>query len=229
MPTVSQSTFSGDQCTLSGWWAGKIRTKGVINDDNKITLAGITTGAATGSGTTLTQVNQGATGFNFLYSIVDILDVDEQTTEAAAGSAAVDSKGDNYNIPGFITDITKDTELNPLTTVGVSYCTCKALAEWDCDAPPTAMTDGAAVPAGVILAPGATGGAVTSSLFAEYAVVSLALRRIGGNTDAANVATTGAITIDTETEKDEVSALLNNLDKKLNRCAIVQQSYYESN
>ena len=137
---------------------------------------------------------------------------------------------DNYNIPGFITDMTKDSEANPLTTVGVSFCTCKALAEWDCDAPPTALADSATLLAGQITAPGtATTGAVTSSKFAEYAVVSLALRRIGGNTDAANLVTTGAVTIDSEKEKNEVSALLNGLPSKLNRCAIVQQSSYDSN
>lgn len=217
MPTVSESTFSGDKCTLSGWWAGKIATKGVLNDDNKITLPGITEGVATGAGTSLTQVNQGSTGFNFLYSIVDIDDVDE------------DVLGDNYNIPGFITDMTLDTEANPLTTLGVSYCTCKALAEWDCDAAPTQNGDNA-LGNGVITAPGtATTGPVTSSLFAEYAVVSLALRRIGGNTDGANLVTTGAVTIKSETEKNEVSALLNNLNSKLNRCAIVQQSSFDSN
>jgi hypothetical protein len=222
MPTVSESTFSSDKCTLSGWWAGKIATKGVLNDDNKISLPGITVGAATGAGVTLTQVNQGSTGFNFLYSIVDILDIDETTTGPA------DSKADNYNIPGFISDVTLDTEANPLTTVGVSYCQCKALAEWDCDALPTTQTN-VASDAGLTIAPGATGGPVTSSLFAEYAVVSLALRRIGGNTDAANLLTTGAVEIKSESEKNEVSALLNNLSKKLNRCAIVQQSSYDSN
>ena len=77
-------------------------------------------------------------------------------------------------------------------------------------------TNDATLAAGVITAPGtATTGAVTSSLFAEYAVVSLALRRIGGNTDAPNLVTTGAVTISSETEKNEVSALLNNLDKQV--------------
>ena len=222
MPTVSESTFSADKCTLSGWWAGKIATKGIINDDNKITLPGITEGTAVVTGGVVSQVNQGNSGFNFLYSIVDILDVDQSNSAGA-------SLSDNYNIPGFITDVTLDTEANPLTTVGLSYCQCKALAEWDCDALPTQMTNDATLAAGVITAPGtATTGAVTSSLFAEYAVVSLALRRIGGNTDAPNLVTTGAVTISSETEKNEVSALLNNLDKKLNRCAIMQQSSYDS-
>jgi len=222
MPTVSESTFSGDKCTLSGWWAGKIASEGVLNDDNKITLPGITEGAVTGTGATLTQRNQGNSGYNFLYSIVDIKDIDETNADGA-------SKADNYNIPGFITDMTLDSEANPLTTVGVNYCTCKALAEWGCDAAPTPNANTAQA-AGVITAPGtATTGPVVSSLFAEYAVVSLALRRIGGNTDAANLVTTGAVTIKSETEKNEVSALLNGLPSKLNRCAIVQQSSYDSN
>jgi len=223
MPTVSESTFSGDKCTLSGWWAGKIASEGVLNDDNKITLPGISPGTATNTGGVASQVNQGNSGYNFLYSIVDIDDVD---ITILGGGASV---ADNYNIPGFITDMTLDSEANPLTTVGVNYCTCKALAEWDCDAAPT-PNDQNLLAAGVITAPGTvTTGPVVSSLFAEYAVVSLALRRIGGNTDAANLATTGAVTIKSETEKNEVSALLNGLPSKLNRCAIVQQSSYDSN
>lgn len=205
-PSVSESTFSADLCSLSGWWKAKLATHGTIDNDNSIDST--TTGYQE-----QTNANVGTPGYQFLYSIPKITDVDSNTSN------------DNYSIPGFIDDMTNDSRTNPLTTTGVSYCECWAVTQHNCDPDYTILVN---------TNPGA--GQMTSTTdyavsdnFAEYQVIQVALKRIADHKDDNNIATTTPVTIDKQSEADEVSALLNNLPSKLNNCAIFSQASIDSN
>ena len=118
-----------------------------------------------------------------------------------------------------------DAGTNPLTTTGVSYCECWAVTEHNCDPDYTVLGNNN---------PGAGQMASTtdyavSDNFAEYQVIQVALKRIAGHTDVNNIDPTTPVTIDRQSEADEVSALLNNLPSKLNNCAIFSQASIDSN
>lgn len=245
MPGVSESTFSDDLCTPSGWWAKKLSTKGIVNADNTIANTD--------------------TGYSFLASTVRQVDIDTDgnaaTTSTTGGTAVTCAAAGNCadtkaTVTGFVGDLSGDNQGNPLGASGLNYCQCRAVTNLGCDpkgaiVPPSqkvCVILGSATGVGTYLgrATSATSslnecaanpfttvlGSTTSCLLcgvettisegdnnAQLAVLDLALKQIVGTDNK----------LDKQSDVDKVTSLLGGLSSTLSNCAVVNINYVDGN
>ena len=224
LPNVSTTTFSNDLCTLSGWWKANVAQKGAITTNNAIQSRTTNYVTAVGVGGDDAIPLTGNPGFQFLFSIPRITDVDAQNDNGDGGAQA--STKDNYSVPGFIDDLTNDAVTNPLTGTGVSYCQCWSVVEKNCDPAITTLADDVTKET-TILVSGTNHN--LSDNFAEYSVVQAAIKKIAGHNDANNAATVTPVEVNKQSEASDIQNLLDNLPSKLNSCAVWATAQYDSN
>lgn len=202
---ISESTFSDDVCTISGYLTRKFAEKGPLGGTEKITPA------------------TASEGFQTLINPVSL------TTITLAANAA-----DNTVIAanpmggGYAADMITSTLINPLGVTGMKYCACVAVAVRGCDPEHSAYAIGEA--ADIILLGtaashlaadfrivnnlGTQAGTAVSKYQKEYTGLALqftqAMKRDGTDTE-----------VNDEAEKDSILKIVKHLPKSLDQCAPV--------
>ena len=204
---VSETTFSKDLCTLSGYWTAKFASESTaITATNTVTIATVDG------------------GYESLVNAVS-------NVKFTGGAAAGDDITATMTL-GYANDLTKSILVNPLGHTGLSYCMCEAI-QAGCDP----KQSGAAVPASPIkTAPYELGTTAEMTLpnyvaaaaavpHALYLTGSAALEKeytgLGVQTLAAISLTGISTTIDSQREVDAILALGRGLNSKLDECVPV--------
>ena len=202
---ISESTFSDDVCTISGYLTRKFAEKGALGGTDKVTPA------------------TASEGFQTLINPVS-------TTTIAAGAAGAAVTVTTGGAGGYFADMITSKLINPIGITGMKYCACVAVAVKGCDPEHSAYAVGEAndvVLAGTAnshiaadfrlvnnLTTGGSAAGEASKYQKEYTALALqftqALNRDGVDTE-----------VNDENEKATVLKIVKHLPSELDNCVPV--------